>query len=140
MTVNSVHIPRVIEPRMHCTLRTSHFLSSSWTLVASRYALCLILLVMTFALLGRGKKSTRSTTPSSWMYRVCRMHDDGRYCCFVVQFKLLGGAMPKYPPLSLSKRRQKTEGESKSGLGNSFPSASGCHCLLLKAADLLTST
>ena len=45
-----------------------------------------------------------------------RMLDDGRYCCLVVQGRADGGEMLKWPPLSLSSRRQKTEGESKSGL------------------------
>ena len=85
--------------------------------MASLYTLCLLLLVKIFALFGRGKKSTTSATPSSWIYRVCRMDDDGRYCCFVVQLSSTGGEMLKYPPLSLSRRRQNTDGESKSGLG-----------------------
>jgi hypothetical protein len=50
------------------------------------------------------------------MYRVCRMFEEGRYCCFVVKAFSAGGQMLKYPPLSLSSRRQKIEGESKSGL------------------------
>lgn len=104
------------DPRMHSTLLTNHLLSSSWTLVASRKAPCLYPPVMTLALFGRGKKSTRSTTPSSWMYRVCRMHEEGRYCCFVVHPSSSGGAMLKYPPWSLSRSRQKIDGESKVGL------------------------
>jgi hypothetical protein len=44
------------------------------------------------------------------------MFDEGRYCCFVVKVMSAGGEMLKYPPLSLSSKRQKIEGESKSGL------------------------
>ena len=44
------------------------------------------------------------------------MAEDGRYCCFVVQDAGSRGAMLKYPPLFLSSSRQKTDGESKSGL------------------------
>lgn len=40
----------------------------------------------------------------------------GRYCCFVVTFRPLLGATVKCPPLALSRMRQKTEGESNSGL------------------------
>lgn len=70
----------------------------------------------TLLFFGLGKKSTKSTTPSSSMYRVCRMFDDGRYCCFVVHSRSRGGEILKCPPLSLSRSLQKTLGESKSGL------------------------
>lgn len=40
----------------------------------------------------------------------------GRYCCLVVIFNPEGGLIVKWPPLSLSNIRQKTDGESKSGL------------------------
>ena len=68
--------------------------------------------------LGRGKKSTRSATPSSEIYRVDRMLDEGRYVCFVVKATFCGGEMLKNPPLSLSRSLQKTDGESNSGLGD----------------------
>jgi hypothetical protein len=45
------------------------------------------------------------------------MPEDGRYCCLAVQDAESGGAILKNPPLSLSRRRQNTDGESKSGLG-----------------------
>lgn len=103
-------------PRMHSTLLTSHFFSSFMTSVASRKAPSLAVLVTTREFLGRGKKSTRSTTPSSMMYRVWRILEDGRYCCLVVKVLPCDGLILKKPPMSLSRRRQKTEGESKSGL------------------------
>jgi len=46
------------------------------------------------------------------MSKIC----EGRYCCFVVRLAFLGGEMEKWPPLSLSRIRAKTEGESNSGL------------------------
>ena len=71
---------------------------------------------MTLVLLGLGKKSTRSTTPDSWMDLVCKIHEDGRYCCLVVQPRFEGGEILKKPPLCLSNNLQKMEGESKVGL------------------------
>ena len=110
-------IPRSTTPRMHSTLRTSHFFNSSCTVTASRKGIFVAaFLVTSCVLLGRGKKSTKSTTPSSWMYRVCRIFVEGRYCCLVVYAISAGGEMLKYPPLSLSRSLQKMEGESKSGL------------------------
>ena len=117
--VDGIYVPRSTAPRMHSTLRTNHFFNSPWTAIASRNEDCFVAFVVfvtTCVLFGRGKKSTKSTTPSSWMYRVCRMFEEGRYCCLVVKALAAGGQMLKYPPLSLSSRRQKTEGESKSGL------------------------
>ena len=117
--MDNIYVPRSTAPRMHSTLRTNHFFNSPWTAIASRNEDCFVAFVVfvtTCVLFGRGKKSTKSTTPSSWMYRVCRMFEEGRYCCLVVKALAAGGQMLKYPPLSLSSRRQKTEGESKSGL------------------------
>jgi len=51
------------------------------------------------------------------MYRVWRIAQDGKYCCLAVVAVKSGGAILKYPPLSLSRSRQNTDGESKSGLG-----------------------
>lgn len=59
--------PRESSPRMHSTRRTSHLLSSSWTLKVSRKGFCLGPLAMTSAFFGLGKKSTMSTTPTSWI-------------------------------------------------------------------------
>jgi hypothetical protein len=50
------------------------------------------------------------------MYLVFRIFDEGRYCCFVVHSKPVGGQMLKWPPLSLSSSLQKTLGESNAGL------------------------
>ena len=110
------HAPIVKKPRTHSTRRTSHFFSSACTLAAWNKPWSLVLRETTLVLLGRGKKSMRSTTPSSWIERVCKMHDEGKYCCLVVHPSSDGGEMLKWPPLSLSKSRQNTDGESKSGL------------------------
>ena len=108
-------IPISTNPLIHSTRLTSHFLSSSWTITVSRNGNCFCF-DRTLVFLGRGKKSIRSMAPSSWMYRVWRMFDDGRYCCLVVYWTPLFGVMLKYPPRSASRRRPNTVGESKSGL------------------------
>lgn len=109
-------LPRSITPRMHSTLRTSHFFNSFWTYTDSRNGMFLGALATVIELAGRGKKSMRSATPASRIYRVWRMLDEGRYCCFVVKEVPAGGAILNHPPRSLSSSLQKTEGESKSGL------------------------
>ena len=127
--MDNIYVPRSTAPRMHSTLRTNHFFNSPWTAIASRNEDCFVAFVVfvtTCVLFGRGKKSTKSTTPSSWMYRVCRMFEEGRYCCLVVKALAAGGQMLKYPPLSLSSRRQKTEGESKSGLAKNQHVVQSC--------------
>lgn len=109
-------VPRSNSPRMHSTLLTSHFFNSSCTRTDSRKGICLGAFITTLLFFGLGKKSTKSTTPSSHMYLVFRIFEDGRYCCLVVHSKFAGGQMLKCPPLSLSSSLQKTLGESKSGL------------------------